>query len=277
MKRLLVKYLKSVGLYHSLQLAYRSSFSFLSNQYYRVTYFSYRGSGFLCNYCGGFYRKFVPNYPSSQAVKSIIENNIIAGPGENVYCPNCMSKNRERLVKAVMENYLDIKGKSILHFAPEKHLFRFLKEHAFVTTADLTPGFYRNVDKKIMKEDITKLSFSNNFFDIIVANHILEHIPDDKTAMLELFRVLKYQGVAVLQVPLSETIPSTLEDPFINDPLKQEELYGQKDHVRVYAFHDYIDRLTNAGFCVKVIRPEMLSPYKVNAIQEGESVILAYK
>lgn len=277
MKRVLLKYLKKIGLYHPLQTFYRSSVFLLTRQYYRVSYYKYRGSGFTCNFCGRSYQKFVPNYPSREAAAAIYENNVIAGPGENVYCPYCMSKNRERLLRSVMENYIDINGKAILHFAPEKNLYAFLSMKAIVRTADITPGFYKNVDRKIIQTDITRLSFPDNSFDIVIANHILEHIPEDRRAISEIFRVLKPAGVAVLQVPLSETLPSTLEDPFIDDPAKQERLYGQKDHVRIYALHDYIDRLTKAGFKVKIIRPDTLSHFKMHAIQDGESVILGYK
>jgi hypothetical protein len=37
----------------------------------------------------------------------------------------------------------------------------------------------------------------------------------------------------------------------VSSPQKREKLFGQKDHVRIYG-RDYGDRLTNAGFKVKI-------------------------
>jgi ubiquinone/menaquinone biosynthesis C-methylase UbiE len=35
------------------------------------------------------------------------------------------------------------------------------------------------------------LPFEDNQYDVILCNHVLEHIPDDTKAMQELYRVLK--------------------------------------------------------------------------------------
>jgi predicted SAM-dependent methyltransferase len=202
---------------------------------------------------------------------------VIAGYGENVFCPNCLSKNRERLLKDVIDHFLDIRNKKILHFSPEKHLYRYLKNHANVLTIDIEPGFYKTIDPSIVYGDATSLQFEDQSFDIVLANHILEHIPEDMKAMKEIFRVLRNDGVAILQVPWSETLPATIEDPYIADPEKQARLYGQKDHVRIYNLTDYVARLCAAGFNTKVIPSESLQKFKIHAIQEKESVVLGYK
>ena len=95
--------------------------------------------------------------------------------------------------------------------------------------------------------------------------------------MKEMHRVLKAKGLAILQVPYSETIPQTLEQPNINDPVKQAALFGQKDHVRIYSKTDYVDRLQNAGFIVNILTPDHLKKYRNYAIQEKESVFLCSK
>jgi hypothetical protein len=69
--------------------------------------------------------------------------------------------------------------------------------------------------------------------------------------MKEFYRVLKKNGWAVLLVPITADI--TLEDPSIADPNERLRLYGEKDHVRRYG-RDFVDRLREAGFAVKVIR-----------------------
>jgi SAM-dependent methyltransferase len=269
--------LQAVNLYHPVQTTYRSTRSFLSRQYYRLTYAKYRGKGFVCNFCNTAYEKFIPEYPSPDIENAIYSNNVIAGFGENVICPHCASTNRERLILDVTHTYIDINNKKILHFSPEPHLSRYLRQTAKVTSVDITPGFYRHIDKAVTYADATRLPFNDNSFEVAIANHILEHIPDDQKAMKEIYRVLKTGGVAILQVPYSETIPHTLEEPSIADPIRQAARFGQRDHVRIYALNDYTARLKKAGFRVRLLTPDMLTPFRIHAIQEKETVILGYK
>lgn len=277
MKKQLTGYLKRLGIYHPLQSFYRGTVLFFLNNYYRLAYLTYKGNGYTCNFCEQRYDRFVPDYPTKTIATAINGHKVVAGYGENVYCPNCMSKNRDRLVLAVVRKYLNFNAKAILHFSPEKNLYNFLKSKTSITAVDLMPGFYKNIDKAIGYADATCLSFSDNSFDLIIANHILEHIPEDLKAMKEIQRVLKKDGVAILQVPYSEKLETTFEEPFINDPKKQELLFGQKDHVRIYALDDYLKRLENAGFAVKVLQPGSLQEFRKFAIQEEECVFLCYK
>jgi predicted SAM-dependent methyltransferase len=105
-----------------------------------------------------------------------------------------------------------------------------------------------NVDLNI---DLTQIPFPNSTFSAIICNHVLEHIPNDRAAMAELFRVLKPDGWAMLQVPISFHLAATYEDFSITDPMDRERAFGQNDHVRIYAM-DYVDRLKQAGFAVNL-------------------------
>ena len=55
----------------------------------------------------------------------------------------------------------------------------------------------------MVKMDITAIDWPDASFDIVYCSHVLEHIPDDRKAMSEIFRVLKPGGWALIQVPLS--------------------------------------------------------------------------
>ena len=277
MKELLKKWLKKCNAYHPLQRFYRSSLSTIKKNYYRTTWRRFRGKGFTCNYCGAEYKKFIPEYPTPDIEGALKTHSVVAGYGDNVVCPNCLSKNRERLLKAVIAEYLPVKEKKILHFSPERNLCHWLSQQALIKTVDIAPGFYRDIDPQITFADATNLSFADNSFDIVIANHILEHIPDDKKAMREIYRVLHPQGVAILQVPYSETLTTTIEEPGIADPDRQASRFGQKDHVRIYALRDYLQRLEAAGFRVRLLDPETLSVFRPFAIQENETVILCHK
>ena len=273
----LKKALDSIGIYHPLQSTYRGIIEKARAARFRMEFAKFKGKGFVCNFCLAQYEKFVPELPAENISQAIANNAVIAGYGENVFCPNCMSKNRERLILALLQHILPIENKTVLHFSPEKNLYDYIRQRARVTTADIMPGFYRQIDPTIVYSDATKLEFADSSYEIIIANHILEHIPEDRKAMKELHRVLKPGGVAILQVPYSEKLETTIEEPFINDPKRQELLFGQKDHVRIYALNDYVDRLQHAGFRVKILGKDNLKAFRIHAIQENEKLVLGYK
>jgi len=97
--------------------------------------------------------------------------------------------------------------------------------------------------------DVTAMPFPDDQFDLILCSHVLEHVPDDRQAMRELYRVLKPGGWAILMVPLDRACAVTQEDATVVDPEERKRLYGQFDHVRLYG-RDYAERLKSAGFTV---------------------------
>src|SRR5262249_46840929 len=100
--------------------------------------------------------------------------------------------------------------------------------------------------------DVTNIQYPENTFDVIYCSHVLEHVLEDRKAMREFRRVLKPGGGAVLLVPIEAD--STFEDPTVTDPKDRERVFGQQDHVRLYG-PDFGDRLSEAGFTIRVVRP----------------------
>jgi SAM-dependent methyltransferase len=269
-KAIIKNILKQLGLYHFLQGNYRLLLFNIKKKVSSIQYAKYKGTGFECNCCGGVYSKFIPDQPAPENTTAIQTNEVIAGYGENILCPACLSTARERLVIALLQNEFTLTGKRILHFSPEKNIYNFIKQSNEVITADIEPLFYKSIDDKIKAEDATRLSFVEESFDVVIGNHIMEHIPADKKALTEIYRVLKPGGRAILQVPYSTKFFATIEEPGINDPKRQSALFGQKDHVRIYSLQDYIQRLQQCGFKVSVMEYKDLSAYYKNAIQLNE-------
>ncbi|MBS1567721.1 MAG: class I SAM-dependent methyltransferase, partial [Bacteroidetes bacterium] len=273
MKEAIKRILKRLGIYHPLQSSYRAAIRFFTRARLRRQYESSRGSGYTCNFCHSSYTSFAPWYPEPENRAANERNAVVAGYGENIICPSCLSTARERLVKAMLETSFTIDGQDILHLSPEKPLYDFISPRARVTTADYTPGFYKNISTDIRFADATGLPFADASFDLVIANHIMEHIPDDRKAMREILRVLKPGGAAIMQVPFSIAIRATLEEPGINDPARQSALFGQKDHVRIYKLSDYLQRLREAGFEVDYLPYEYLHKFFQYAIQPFEGFI----
>ncbi len=133
----------------------------------------------------------------------------------------------------------------VLHFAPEQafyKIFRNQKNLDYTTTDLLSP-------LADVKADICNLPFKDNTYDVILCNHVLEHIPDDTKAMQELFRVLRKGGMAILQIPQDLNREKTFSDDTIIDQKERSIIFGQYDHVRVYG-RDYFDKLRSIGFTV---------------------------
>ena len=104
------------------------------------------------------------------------------------------------------------------------------------TSADL---FSPIVD---VKADVLDLPFEDESYDIVICNHVLEHIIEDSKAMSELYRVMRKGGWGILQVPMRTILEHTYEDFSITDPKERQKHFGQYDHVRWYGM-DYFDRL----------------------------------
>ena len=49
--------------------------------------------------------------------------------------------------------------------------------------------------------DIEKIDYNRDEFNLILCNHVLEHVKDDRKAIKELHRILKAPGVLILTVP----------------------------------------------------------------------------
>lgn len=195
----------------------------------------------------------------------------------NVLSPSTLSLERHRLLWLYLQNETNFFSaeKKILHFAPEQAFykrFKKMKNLEYVTT-DL------NSPLADVKADICNLPFKDNEFDMILCNHVLEHIPDDTKAMEELYRVLKVGGMGVFQIPQDLNRDKTFEDHSITDKKERAKIFGQYDHVRIYG-RDYFDKLRSVGFKVdEVDYTSKLSEENITryCLAKGEIIPVATK
>lgn len=196
----------------------------------------YIGNKVECPVCGRHFRKFLP-YGYGKAM-------------ENRMCPKCLSLERHRLLWLYLKEKTGLftDNLKVLHFAPEQPYlkkFRALKNLDY-TTADL--------DSPIadLKLDVTDIALPDNQYDVVICNHVLEHVNDVNKAFSEIKRILKPGGWAILLVPINPNV-DTWEDPSITDPEERKRCFGQYDHVRQFG-RDYAQVLEKAGFTVDADR-----------------------
>ena len=207
----------------------------------------YMGRGVVCPVCHHHYRKFLPyGYVLLR---------------ENALCPHCLALERHRLMYIWLREQTNFFAQphKILHIAPE-YCFLQRFEQQFGTayiTADLESPLAK------VQLDVQKMPFPEASFDVVICNHILEHVPDDALALREIFRVLKPGGWGLILSPINPERAVTYEDPSIVTPREREKHFKQKDHVRDYGL-DYPQRLEKAGFRVTSDRyAHTLTPARV--------------
>ena len=191
----------------------------------------FKGNKFTDPIDGKSYRKFLPYGYGKQR--------------PNALSPGTLSLERHRQMWLYLQNETNFftHKLKVLHIAPEQEFLRKFKKmkNLEYTSADL---FSPIVD---VKADILDLPFEDNTYDVIICNHVLEHIVDDRKAMSELYRVMKSGGWGIVQVPMKNSLEKTYEDFTITDPKERQKHFGQYDHVRWYGM-DYFDRLRSVGF-----------------------------
>ena len=191
----------------------------------------FKGTRFTDPIDGSSYRKFLPyGYQKHR---------------ENALCPGTLSLERHRLLWVYLSRETSFlkENLKVLHVAPEQVFytkFKSLKKWDYITTDLHSP-------LADIKADLCDLPFEDNQYDLILCNHVLEHIPNDIKAMRELYRVLKKDGTLIAQVPLEENRDITFEDDTIIDKKERTRIFGQYDHLRVYG-KDYYFRLQSVGF-----------------------------
>jgi SAM-dependent methyltransferase len=141
----------------------------------------------------------------------------------------------------------------VLDIAPMEPMTPLLRDRAggVYVGIDIDPAADQR--KVQVTADLRSLPFSSGSFQAIICYHVLEHIDEDRSAIVELARVLAVDGLALLQVPWRQG-STTDEDPGAS---REERVrrFGQADHVRYYG-DDFEDRLQEAGLVTLRLTPK---------------------
>jgi SAM-dependent methyltransferase len=200
-----------------------------------------------CHACNNSVPFFIPHPRFLLNQKLHKDLQVIGSDLVNYMCPVCHSHDRERHLFIFLKKtnlFNELNGARILHFAPEKHLsaqINSLNPDVYIQ-ADLYPD-----SNGIEKVDMQNIPYNDNTFDLIIANHVLEHVEDDSAALREIYRVLRHGGKALLQTPFSNLLEKTIDDPGISTVYLRTVINGQADHLRLYG-RDIFEKVESFGF-----------------------------
>ena len=142
-----------------------------------------------------------------------------------------------------------------------RHTYAALERGAQVTGVDLDGELLADVQEmaaamlgsgslpesssaRFLRGDATRMPFADGSFDRIIVSEVLEHIPNDTTAMQEIARLLHPRGKVAISVPRwwPERLCWALSD---------EYHANQGGHVRIYRGSDLMKKLEVEGLLAR--------------------------
>lgn len=127
--------------------------------------------------------------------------------------------------------------------------------------AGLSYSEYGSADPAIRSEDLRRLSYEDNCFDIVLTSDVLEHVPDYRLALHEISRVLKPDGVFILTVPWlrhrKTVVKAKIDHQGMVELLSKASYHGDynlrlTDYLVFYEFgYDFVQDLQNI-FAVEI-------------------------
>lgn len=130
---------------------------------------------------------------------------------ESLYCPFCNSSMRSRLLAdMILRTFkvpdiclngwvkLPVSQKLIVaEVSQAGNLHGFLKQLQHISYSENDAD-----DPNIAHQDLTKLSYPDNNFDLLIHSEVIEHIADFEGALKESLRVVKLYGTVIFTTPV---------------------------------------------------------------------------
>ena len=167
---------------------------------------------------------------------------------QNVICPICNSLPRHRILALWCNKHKRLlRSSDILYFAQEPSIKKWMRRNKVTCT---TADYYQAADLKL---DIQSTELPDESYDIIICNHVLEHVKDFRKALKEVYRILRKGGYFICSFPIDPQIELLDEDSTIVTEEERKKRFGQVDHLRVFGRHSE-QFLKEAGFEVMKIK-----------------------
>ena len=134
--------------------------------------------------------------------KCVICGGIAFGPGPGgrkavtgamPRCETCQSLERHRAIRGFFEQVYD------------PMIFGRLRVLQFSKDPSVRPEWFKEYEYSVFgghnSLDLCSIDRPTGAYDLVICNHVLEHVPDDAAALREMLRVIHVNGAIFLSVP----------------------------------------------------------------------------
>lgn len=212
------------------------------------------GRRYTCPFCEKSFNRFLSGGSRAPEVRDL--GAIGIGRRDNARCPECGSNDRARLQLLYLRSSecFSFRPLRLLDIAPDRHLAEALRSRPTIdyVCGSIHPQDFADLGAE--KVDVTAIPYADNTFDVVLCNHVLQQVPDDRLAMREIARVLKPKGWGIIQVPVAARLDKTIEDLGNDSTRNRRKRFGSTLHVRLYG-RDYTERLRTEGLDVAPTHP----------------------
>jgi len=159
-------------------------------------------------------------------------------------CLECGSVDRSRMIVTYLDKIKIKKAGedfSLLHIAPDKSIENWLFRNCPHIKHDTTDLYMDGVSFKSDIQDLKEIE--DKKYDLIICSHVLEHVQNDRLAMVAMQRVLKDDGRIIFLVPVNLDADK-IDEEWGLDEIENIRRFGQKDHCRRYSKAGLIERLS---------------------------------
>lgn len=178
---------------------------------------------------------------------------------ESMICPSCGLNNRQRFMAHELLTRANSEVDKVYVYEQITPFYKVLKSRLnFLTGSeylgDLKPGTIR--EDGIRHEDAMNLSFSDESFDYVVSNDVLEHVADIRRTLEEMYRVLKKGGSIMATFPFNWDQDCTVQRAKMSDgnveyllePIYHGNPLGGGSLVYYDYGWDFMDMVREVGF-----------------------------
>ena len=208
-----------------------------------------------CYVCENTFNHFTKYGGGSKYIPDFTKRlNMVGSDVDNFGCPYCFAHDRERHLYMFFDKiklWEKLPRFHVLHSAPELNLSRKIE---LLNPVEYIKADYDPQHENVRKIDATNIPYANDTFDLVICNHVLEHISNYLDAINEIYRVLKPNGTAIIQTPYSKILSQNFEERNIDTDEQRLFFYGEKCHYRIFSEQHFFDDLKNKGFRLNILR-----------------------
>ncbi|MBU4486970.1 MAG: class I SAM-dependent methyltransferase [Candidatus Delongbacteria bacterium] len=224
-------------------------------EFYKKKYYS--GSDIFCPFCPGFFKLIKYRFFDSPVLD----------------CPVCSSTIDERTILLFLQTKTGMMSGElkILIIAEEGRITDYFKN--FPNTEI---KIYSETGDFSIRDNSLKNKYTDESFGLIVCNYILEKLPEYKSVIKELKRILKPEGLLMLQANLDYKNEKTVEMPLTHYK-DRFMMYGIPGNYRRFGM-DYADIIKSYGLNLsRLMFSSGFDGLPDNSLKKDEVIYLVYK